>query len=448
MAGNDPIPAPTSIPIRSRHRSMAPPPAKRGRLAFSHRTGRVASMPALYGHGHGPFLGNHSPGQSTSPFTPESRSGLASPSSFSSPPTASPESSSKLVASLESMKEPDPTRFSFACPMALPAKVRFPLIDSPEPDSPKNNGATATPAPLFAANGNVAKDCDPPAYDDYETEEEDWVPNSPTEDAVMTPAVVAGGQPGLWQAPEQPKPKKAEIVEAPATPVPVASGQNVRFTKTRDDYVKYLVNRFRQYESNTGCTTPERVEKYPSTKDATQDAADEAYGPRGEEKKEEKNEEVKERSNQGSKEEIKKDNKAKEECQAQGHQPAPTEPSPPQSSSNNAEHGHKGRKRVTRVFRKIKNFFKRKEPVGQAHEMAELTRARTKAPKGNAEGNTEQVKNGSSAKTASATAARPYREGYTEERGETSAEGARKYAAERAETEMWLAYFSLAKRLY
>ncbi|KAI0890408.1 uncharacterized protein GGS22DRAFT_13281 [Annulohypoxylon maeteangense] len=427
MEGRDLVSAPTSIPFRSQSRSTAQRPAKRPRPSPLHSANRTVSAPNPYSQA--PLIGSSSSGQSSSSLTPDTQSRPTSMSRLSLFPR-SPEPP-KVVASLESVKEPEPMPFTFACPTVKPAKVRFPLIDSPEPDSPKNQDAT--PAPLLLTNGNTVEDDETPVYD-YETEEDNIVQEHQSEHSIVVPGVVPGGQPGpVQQAPEQPSPQEAEIVGIPATVIPKISGQNARFSKTRDEYVRYLVDLFRKYEFEHGCTTPAWLEKYPAIKQAAQAVADKVYGIQEAEKKEDKEE-----SN-----EDKEKEKAKEECQAQGHQPTPTEPSPPQSSFNNAGHGGKGRKLVTRFFRKIKNLFKKNEPASQVFEMAEIAQVQTNVQKGKeretvttqptptpkmevtAEG-IEDVVNGYFVKIVPATYTRRSRLEYREEEGETSAEGARK----------------------
>ncbi|KAI1461992.1 hypothetical protein F4805DRAFT_190446 [Annulohypoxylon moriforme] len=432
MEEGDLVSAPTAIPIRNRSLSSLPPPTKRQRPNLSHKTGRVVSMPNSYGRA--PLLGNGDSGPDSRPFTPEMQSQLVSLSSLSPPPIASPKLLKQTV-SLESVKEPDGMPFTFACPVALPAKVRFPLIDSPEPDSPQNNGAISPP--LLLTNGDTADDY--PSVFEYDTDEEVLAPvseNQSEKSAVVT-GVVAGGEPGpIEQVSEQPKPQEAEIAETPSGSVPEAPGQNLKPAKRRDEHVKFLIGLFRKHEFENGCTTPAWLEKYPAIKEAAEEIANMAF-PK-EEKKEEKEE-----SKEESIEEIKEDKKAKakEECQAQGHQPTPPEPSPPQSSFNNGGSVSKRRKLVTRFFRKIKNFFKKSEPTSQVYEMAELSRVRTNVPKGKgretvvassaprmrtSEAGTEEVENGYFVQIVPATVSRLSRVGYTEEKGETSAEGARK----------------------
>ncbi|XDG06804.1 hypothetical protein ABKA04_006419 [Annulohypoxylon sp. FPYF3050] len=370
MEGNSPASAPAPIPTRtaSQNQGTAQPPAKRQRSSLLQLSGRSFSMPSPYGRG---FLGISGSGQrSSNLFTPRS-GGPVSPNNLLLP-LASPGSSS-TAASLDSVKEPEPQSFSIFCPRASPAKVRFPLIDSPEPDSPKSDSATPTTPDI--ASDTTAHNSEAPARDD-ETDEEEWYPDNQSANSVaLTGSVTRGELESIEREPGTPKSEEGSIVGIPPFPISRETGQNIRYQKTREEYVKYLINKIRKSEFGRGCTTQDWIDNFPNVKAIAQEVADNVYGPRKQEEGQEQKEEGDEKKDKGDKQET-RDEKAKE-CKAKAHRPRPASLSLPQSSVV------KGRKFVTRIIKKIKNLFKKNnQPPSQVFEMTELKRVRTNVPKG------------------------------------------------------------------
>lgn len=325
-------------------------------------------MPSPYGRG---FLGISGSGQrSSNLFTPRS-GGPVSPNHLLLPLASS--GSSTTAASLDSVKEPEPQGFSIFCPRASPAKVRFPLIDSPEPDSPKNSSTTPTTSDI--ASESTANNSEAPARDD-ETDEEEWYPDNQSANSVaLTGSVTRGDIESIEREPGTPKSEEGSIVGIPPFPISRETGQNIRFQKTREEYVKYLINKIRKSEFGRGCTTQDWIDNFPNVKAIAQEVADNVYGPRKQEEGQEQQGEADNKKNEGDKQEA-RDDKAKNR-KAKRRRLTPTILSPPQSSVV------KGRKFVTRIIKKIKNLFKKNnEPPSQVFEMTELKRVRTNVPKG------------------------------------------------------------------
>ncbi|KAI1093581.1 hypothetical protein F5B19DRAFT_491179 [Rostrohypoxylon terebratum] len=447
MEENSPASAPVPIPTRtcSQNQGTAQTPAKQQRYSLLQLAGRSFSMPTSYRRSGFPGTNSSGP-RSSSSFTPQSRSGLVSPNGLVSPVT-SPESQSPL----DSVKEPEPQSVSIACPRALPGKVRFPLIDSYELDSPMNDGAA--PSPSDVASGTTAYSDEEPASE-YETDEEEWsLDNQSAYSVALTGSVTRGEIESIDQNLGTPKSEEGSIIGIPPFPISRETGQNIRFHKTHEEYVKYLIDKIRKSHFRRGCTMQEWIDDYPNVKAIVQEVADNVYGILEEDGQEQEAEGY-DKTDKGDKQAI-ADDKAKK-CQAKGHQPTLAIPSFPQPSVT------KGRKFVTRIFKKIKSLFKKNEPVSQVYEMPELRRKRRKVDKGKGREIVEErpaparaperiptpttvaVGSGDDAeesaddefvKVEPATTPRrswlDNRVGYREERGETSAQGAKMYCLAR-----------------
>ncbi|KAI2467229.1 hypothetical protein F4781DRAFT_433626 [Annulohypoxylon bovei var. microspora] len=425
MEETEPRSSSSSIPILAQTPGsgrLVPPPRAR-RSTFSHSNGRLATMANPYGEDASP--GNGIPEQEASLLAPDFEDGNASTSSLPSPLTVFPESV-KLAQSLESLKEPEPVPFKY--PVFVPARPRFPLIDSPEPDSP-----TAGHAP--SENGLSMED---DGSSLYSTESETEIAETSSVKSVAVAGEVVQGAPQVMQAPKQPEAQAAEVVEMTDNLLPQAATKKIPQMKTREGYVKYLIDEFRKIEKNSGCEHAEWMEKYPSVKGAANAVADKIYGPQKKEetKKTKETMEIKEIIK------IKADRENREGCRAQGHQPRPPTLSPPHSSFNGGAHQQgKSRRLVARFFQKIKNLFKKGEPASQVYEMEDLARVPTNR-KGKERVNLTtppepraamekprksevvEVENGYFVKITH-TAATRCQVGYGEEVGETSAEGAK-----------------------